>query len=63
MTTDTALHKLMCGALMSTPLALTCAPSKYFVVDKSVDDGVDCLCAPHKENRNMRGRRCLRPAR
>jgi len=57
MTTDTALHKLMCGALMSTPLALTCAPSKYFVVDKSVDDGVDCLCAPHKENRNMRGRR------
>ena len=50
MTTDTAVHKLMCGALMSTPLTLTCALARRFFVDNSVDDGVDDQCAAHKES-------------
>jgi len=48
MTLDTAVHKLMCGALMSTPLGLTCALSKHLVVDNSVDKGLNCRCAAHK---------------
>ena len=48
MTTDTAVHKLMCGAPMSTPLTFTCASARHFMVDNSVDDDLNRLCAAHK---------------
>lgn len=54
MTIDIAVHKLMCGAPMSTPLGLTWAVSKHFIVDNSVDEGVNCQCAAHKGEHRTR---------
>jgi hypothetical protein len=57
MTTDTAVHKLMCGAPMSTPLGISCALFNQFAVDNSVDKGMNCLCAPHKGKTKTQGAR------